>query len=120
MIVRQSLSRRRSFLSAGAWTTSRSGSGIPLLKGSRLFTFEELKKSTNNFAEASILGTGSYGKVTIFVPRLLKDPCSLSCSTTADSFSLDFSSLAGLQRIAGRWETSRSEKSSGGIFARWS
>ncbi|KAG6485755.1 hypothetical protein ZIOFF_054320 [Zingiber officinale] len=47
----------------GVWTTSGSGSDIPQLKGSRLFTFGELKKCTNNFAEASILGSGGYGKV---------------------------------------------------------
>ncbi|XP_042430806.1 leucine-rich repeat receptor protein kinase HPCA1-like isoform X1 [Zingiber officinale] len=48
---------------AGVWTTSGSGSDIPQLKGSRLFTFEELKKCTNNFAESSILGSGGYGRV---------------------------------------------------------
>ncbi|XP_074560362.1 leucine-rich repeat receptor protein kinase HPCA1-like [Curcuma longa] len=47
----------------GVWTTSESGSDIPQLKGARLFSFQELKKCTNNFAEASILGSGGYGKV---------------------------------------------------------
>ncbi|THU49294.1 hypothetical protein C4D60_Mb06t08040 [Musa balbisiana] len=50
-------------LPSGSWYPSQSGSGVPQLKGSRLFSFEELTKCTNNFSEANVLGTGSYGKV---------------------------------------------------------
>lgn len=37
--------------------------GAPQLKGSRWFSFDELKKSTNNFSEANEIGSGGYGKV---------------------------------------------------------
>ncbi|URE11815.1 Leucine-rich repeat receptor-like protein kinase, partial [Musa troglodytarum] len=50
-------------LPSGSWNPSQSGSGVPQLKGSRLFSFEELTKYTHNFSEANVLGTGSYGKV---------------------------------------------------------
>ena len=36
---------------------------IPQLCGARMFTFEELKKITNNFSEANDIGNGGYGKV---------------------------------------------------------
>ncbi|EHA8589336.1 putative leucine-rich repeat receptor-like protein kinase [Cocos nucifera] len=42
---------------------TKSSSSIPLLKGPRLFSFEELRKCTNNFSEANDIGKGSYGKV---------------------------------------------------------
>lgn len=38
--------------------------GAPQLKGARLFSYDELRKSTNNFAEANEIGSGGYGKVT--------------------------------------------------------
>ncbi|XP_010252250.1 PREDICTED: probable leucine-rich repeat receptor-like protein kinase At5g49770 [Nelumbo nucifera] len=41
---------------------SSSGS-IPQLKGARWFSFNELKKCTNNFSEANVIGSGGYGKV---------------------------------------------------------
>lgn len=37
--------------------------GAPQLKGSRWFSFDELKRSTNNFSEANEIGSGGYGKV---------------------------------------------------------
>ncbi|KAH0457432.1 hypothetical protein IEQ34_012747 [Dendrobium chrysotoxum] len=37
--------------------------GAPQLKGARLFSYDELRKSTNNFAEANEIGCGGYGKV---------------------------------------------------------
>ncbi|KAF2310020.1 hypothetical protein GH714_006271 [Hevea brasiliensis] len=39
----------------------KSGSG-PQITGLRCFSFEEIKKSTNNFSDANIIGTGGYGK----------------------------------------------------------
>jgi hypothetical protein len=35
----------------------------PQLKGARRFSFEELKKYTNNFSDANGVGSGGYGKV---------------------------------------------------------
>lgn len=37
--------------------------GTPRLKGARWFSYEELKRSTDNFAEANVLGYGGYGMV---------------------------------------------------------
>nr|XP_010921260.2 probable leucine-rich repeat receptor-like protein kinase At5g49770 [Elaeis guineensis] len=47
-----------------SWTCSGEDSGgAPQLKGARWFSFDELKKSTNNFSETNEIGSGGYGKV---------------------------------------------------------
>lgn len=46
-----------------SWARSEEKGGAPRLKGARWFSHEELKRSTNNFAEANELGYGGYGKV---------------------------------------------------------
>lgn len=46
-----------------SWDASKSSGGVPQLKGARNFTFDELKKCTNNFTEANSIGSGGYGKV---------------------------------------------------------
>nr|CAD1829180.1 unnamed protein product [Ananas comosus var. bracteatus] len=46
-----------------SWDPSKSTNSIPQLKGARLFSFEEVKKCTNNFSEANEIGNGGYGKV---------------------------------------------------------
>ncbi|KAG2592522.1 hypothetical protein PVAP13_5NG557500 [Panicum virgatum] len=47
-----------------SWGTAQKGSGgAPQLKGARLFSFDELKTCTNNFAENNEIGSGGYGKV---------------------------------------------------------
>ncbi|GKV31587.1 hypothetical protein SLEP1_g40264 [Rubroshorea leprosula] len=45
------------------WDVKKSNGSIPQLKGARCFSFEELKKYTNNFLEANDIGSGGYGKV---------------------------------------------------------
>ncbi|EEF42998.1 leucine-rich repeat receptor protein kinase HPCA1 [Ricinus communis] len=46
------------------WDSSKShGADVPQLKGARCFSFEELKKYTNNFSDANDIGSGGYGKV---------------------------------------------------------
>ncbi|GLU06071.1 hypothetical protein SLE2022_231340 [Rubroshorea leprosula] len=45
------------------WGVKKSNESIPQLKGARCFSFEELKKYTNNFSEANDIGFGGYGKV---------------------------------------------------------
>lgn len=49
-------------LLVASWDPKSSGS-IPQLKGARMFTFEEVKKCTNNFAETNEIGGGGYGLV---------------------------------------------------------
>ncbi|PKA51172.1 putative leucine-rich repeat receptor-like protein kinase [Apostasia shenzhenica] len=47
-----------------SWVSKGSDScGAPQLKGARWFSFDELKKSTNNFSESNEIGSGGYGKV---------------------------------------------------------
>ncbi|GLU06079.1 hypothetical protein SLE2022_231420 [Rubroshorea leprosula] len=45
------------------WDVKKSSGSIPQLKGARCFSFEELKKYTNNFLETNDIGSGGYGKV---------------------------------------------------------
>ncbi|XP_013628285.1 PREDICTED: probable leucine-rich repeat receptor-like protein kinase At5g49770 isoform X1 [Brassica oleracea var. oleracea] len=45
------------------WNTSKSSINAPQLMGAKAFTFEELKKCTENFSEANDVGGGGYGKV---------------------------------------------------------
>ncbi|XP_050235852.1 leucine-rich repeat receptor protein kinase HPCA1 isoform X2 [Mercurialis annua] len=46
------------------WDSSKShGAAVPQLKGARCFSFEELKKYSNNFSDANDVGSGGYGKV---------------------------------------------------------
>ncbi|KAD3068957.1 hypothetical protein E3N88_36837 [Mikania micrantha] len=48
----------------GSWAPSTKDNGGALkLKGARWFSYDELKKSTNNFAESNLIGSGGYGKV---------------------------------------------------------
>ncbi|XP_039812054.1 leucine-rich repeat receptor protein kinase HPCA1-like [Panicum virgatum] len=49
------------FASWGAGGTDNGDA--PQLKGARYFSFEELKKCTNNFSEINEIGSGGYGKV---------------------------------------------------------
>ncbi|KAM7474428.1 hypothetical protein LguiB_021671 [Lonicera macranthoides] len=45
------------------WDPSKNSGGVPQLKGARSFSFEELKKYTNNFSETNNIGSGGYGMV---------------------------------------------------------
>ncbi|GAV77368.1 Pkinase domain-containing protein/LRR_1 domain-containing protein [Cephalotus follicularis] len=45
------------------WDPDKGSGSIPQLKGARNFSFEELKKCTQNFSEANEIGSGGYGKV---------------------------------------------------------
>lgn len=56
---------------SGSWTRSGDeGSEAPQLKGAKWFSYEELKKCTNNFSVSNEIGSGGYGKVI---------NCSVSC-----------------------------------------
>ncbi|CAN8306747.1 unnamed protein product [Cochlearia groenlandica] len=45
------------------WDTSKSSIDAPQLMGAKAFTFEELKRCSDNFSEANDVGGGGYGKV---------------------------------------------------------
>ncbi|KAL0747979.1 hypothetical protein Bca101_029981 [Brassica carinata] len=45
------------------WNQSTSSVDAPQLTGAKAFTFEELRKCTDNFSEANDVGGGGYGKV---------------------------------------------------------
>lgn len=45
------------------WDSAKDSGGVPQLKGVKCFTFEEVKKHTNNFSESNYIGSGGYGKV---------------------------------------------------------
>ncbi|XP_059460580.1 leucine-rich repeat receptor protein kinase HPCA1-like [Corylus avellana] len=45
------------------WDVNMGSGGVPQLKGPRRFSFEEIRKYTNNFLEANGIGSGGYGKV---------------------------------------------------------
>ncbi|MQL93229.1 hypothetical protein Taro_025869 [Colocasia esculenta] len=46
-----------------SWDRIKGGGDAPRIRGPKWFSFDELKRSTNNFSEANSIGTGSYGKV---------------------------------------------------------
>ncbi|KAK4834164.1 hypothetical protein QYF36_018034 [Acer negundo] len=47
-----------------SWAPSgKDSGGAPQLKGARWFSYEELKKCTNNFSDNNEIGSGGYGKV---------------------------------------------------------
>uniref|UniRef100_A0A0D9XXT6 non-specific serine/threonine protein kinase n=1 Tax=Leersia perrieri TaxID=77586 RepID=A0A0D9XXT6_9ORYZ len=59
---KQTEDRSQSYVSS--WDIkSTSTSTAPQVRGARMFSFDELKKITNNFSEANDIGTGGYGKV---------------------------------------------------------
>lgn len=45
-----------------SWDRDTSGA-VPQLKGARWFSFDEIRKCTNNFSESNCIGSGGYGKV---------------------------------------------------------
>ncbi|KAK9669756.1 hypothetical protein RND81_13G152500 [Saponaria officinalis] len=49
--------------SSATWMSPGSTTSTLQLTGSRLFSFDEIKKITSNFSQANEIGSGSYGKV---------------------------------------------------------
>ncbi|KAK6156439.1 hypothetical protein DH2020_010687 [Rehmannia glutinosa] len=60
-LAEQAISLSKPFAS---WVPSgKENGGAPQLKGARWFSYDELKKCTNNFSESNQIGSGGYGKV---------------------------------------------------------
>lgn len=47
------------------WDATGASGAVPQLKGAKAFSFEELNRYTNNFAESNNIGTGGYGTVSV-------------------------------------------------------
>ncbi|GFP95054.1 probable leucine-rich repeat receptor-like protein kinase at5g49770 [Phtheirospermum japonicum] len=45
------------------WDPNSNSGAVPQLRGARNFSFDEIKKCTNNFSEINVIGSGGYGKV---------------------------------------------------------
>lgn len=57
----------------GSWAPSgKDSGGVPQLKGARWFSYDELKKCTNNFSESNEVGSGGYGKVCMMLQFIRK------------------------------------------------
>lgn len=48
---------------AASWDPNKSSGNVPVIRGARNFSFDELKRYTNNFSEVNDVGSGGYGKV---------------------------------------------------------
>ncbi|KOM53726.1 hypothetical protein LR48_Vigan09g238500 [Vigna angularis] len=60
--------KRRAERSAGLnpfanWDQNKNSGTAPQLKGGRWFSFDDLRKYTNNFSETNTIGSGGYGQV---------------------------------------------------------
>ncbi|XP_051146889.1 leucine-rich repeat receptor protein kinase HPCA1-like isoform X2 [Andrographis paniculata] len=46
-----------------SWDPAKESGAVPQLQGAKWLSFEDLRKSTNNFSESNCIGSGGYGKV---------------------------------------------------------
>lgn len=60
-------------MNAASWDPNTNSGGVPQLKGAKSFSFEELKRITNNFSENNVVGNGGYGKVWISPSFVMND-----------------------------------------------
>ena len=60
------------FLPASWAPSGKDSGGAPQLKGARWFSYDELKKCSNNFSESNEIGFGGYGKVLLLCSLISK------------------------------------------------
>lgn len=61
------------YCDSASWAPSgKDSGGAPQLKGARWFSYDELKKCTNNFSDTNEIGSGGYGKVDHQTPCLTR------------------------------------------------
>ena len=108
------------------WDSNKSSAGVPQLKGARWFSYEELKKYTNNFSAANEIGSGGYGKVSfkyIFEVKLLvvskQDPLFYSGTLSTLLLCFTFSPIKFL--VDQLWEnyvviTATASQNSGNVY----
>ncbi|KAL8527577.1 hypothetical protein ACS0TY_005436 [Phlomoides rotata] len=46
-----------------SWNPEKESGGVPQLQGAKWFSFEDLRRCTDNFSESNCIGSGGYGKV---------------------------------------------------------
>ncbi|EPS66484.1 hypothetical protein M569_08293, partial [Genlisea aurea] len=46
-----------------SWNPDKESGSVPNLQGTKWFTFDDLRKCTDNFSESNCVGSGGYGKV---------------------------------------------------------
>ncbi|KZV43706.1 putative leucine-rich repeat receptor-like protein kinase-like [Dorcoceras hygrometricum] len=64
--IRQKKKAKRAFEQSNpfaSWDPEKESGAVPQLQGAKWFSFEDLRKCTNNFSDANCIGTGGYGKV---------------------------------------------------------
>lgn len=55
------------YMNAASWDPKKESGSVPQLQGAKWFSFEDLKKCTDNFSESKCIGSGGYGKVSLLL-----------------------------------------------------
>ncbi|XP_024362406.1 leucine-rich repeat receptor protein kinase HPCA1 isoform X1 [Physcomitrium patens] len=61
-VMKGRVKKERELNPFGKWDNMKGGA-VPRLKGANYFSFDDMKRLTNNFSEDNLLGEGGYGKV---------------------------------------------------------
>lgn len=58
-------------MDAADWDPEKESGAVPQLQGAKWFSFEDLRRCTNNFSESNCIGAGGYGKVLILLANVM-------------------------------------------------
>ncbi|XP_075492808.1 leucine-rich repeat receptor protein kinase HPCA1-like [Primulina tabacum] len=64
--IRQKKKAKRAYEQSNpfaSWDPEKESGAVPQLQGAKWFSFEDLRKCTDNFSDSNCIGTGGYGKV---------------------------------------------------------